>query len=158
MNQENLNSRLADSSVARNTFVGYSIPIKIWICPGFIFYKYFKTSSRCNALSLSKFCVITKKGKKRNKKKKKRKKVTFEIIFLLLNVEFAVCFRQFALNDVRVYKKYLYSLLLLLSRFLSTIIKCQNQLRVMQHLGWLYVRDLHFCIFPFWSICSLLFS
>ena len=77
------------------------------------------------------FVWLLEKGKlETKKKKKKRKKVTFEIIFLLLDIKFAVCFRQFALNDVRVYKKYLYSLLLLLSRFLNTSIKCQNQLRV----------------------------
>ena len=125
------------NSVTCNTFVGYSIPIKTWICPGFIFYKYFKSSSICNALTLiDKVCVITRKkeknqGKKETKKKrekKKRKMETFEIIFFLPNTEFAVCFRQFVLNDVRVYKKYLYSPLLLLSRFLN--IKCQNQLPV----------------------------
>ena len=79
-------------------------------------------------LVLIKFVWLPEKGKKWNKKKKekKRKIETFEIIFLLLNTEFAVCFRQFVLNDVRVYKKYLYSLLVLLSRFLN--IKCQNQL------------------------------
>ena len=35
------NSRLVDSSVARNTFVECSITRKTWICPGFIFNKYF---------------------------------------------------------------------------------------------------------------------
>ena len=69
-----------------------------------------------------------KKKQKKKREKKKRKMETFEIIFFLPNTEFAVCFRQFVLNDVRVYKKYLYSPLLLLSRFLN--IKCQNQLPV----------------------------
>ena len=64
------NSRLADSSFARNSFVGCSIPIKTWICPGFIFYKYLKSSSSCNYLSLNnKFVWLPEKVKKRNKHK-----------------------------------------------------------------------------------------
>ena len=64
------NSRLADSSVARNTFVGYSIPIKTWICPSFT-----NTSKvllyAMLFLSLINFVWLPEKGKKTKEKQKK---------------------------------------------------------------------------------------
>ena len=62
------NSWLADSFVARTTWVESSILIKTWVCRGFIFKKYFKSSSSCVDLSLiNKFCGITRKGTKKKR-------------------------------------------------------------------------------------------
>ena len=75
------NSRLADSSVARITFVVSSIPIKTWICPGLLA-KYFKSWSNCDNFSLTnKFCVIPEKEKKKRNKHKKSKIETLKLSF-----------------------------------------------------------------------------